>query len=434
MRALVGLLSRFLFGGLLAALVLLAVAAVETAPRVPMPTSPEARDAQAVNLLLREVQSIRAAPGGRGMLVAEPEDIDGMFRLLHRAHPEIAGRARIEDDRLVIETALALGAGGRFGWINLTAVVPPFADGLVFETLRLGRIPLPPAASAAGLRRLLNSRFGAGSAPRLLAAAPEFVIAGDVLRLQVDLGDLPRGNLQRLTVGDAYGRSMPSHAEVAAFVTAFQQAAAEGHLPVNGSFVPWLHLLMDEAATTARDDPERALIAGLMGLNYLCGSVHFVAMFTPRRAEGEAPLPPPGEACGRPTLHGRIDLRRHFLTAATLKALSDRGPAIVAGEAKELHDSIRGAFDFTDIAANNSGIRFAALLLDSDPEGWPALRRRIRDDADILIDLDGIPGEMPGEAFRERFGTIDSPAYTAMLELIEARIDALPIHAAEGGG
>ena len=125
MHAVVGLLSRFLFGGLLAAVALLAVATIETAPRVPTPTPPEARDAEAVNLLLREVQAIRGAPGGRGTLVAEPVDIDGMFRLLHRAHPEIAGRARVEDDRLVIDTALALGAGGRFGWINLTAVVPP---------------------------------------------------------------------------------------------------------------------------------------------------------------------------------------------------------------------------------------------------------------------------------------------------------------------
>jgi hypothetical protein len=434
MRAVLGLLLRFLTGGLLAALVLLAVAAVQTAPRVPAPTPPESRDAAAVNALLREVQAIRATPGGRGTLLAGPEDIDGIFRLLHRAHPDLAGHARIENGRLVVDAALALGEGGRFGWLNLTAVVPPFAGGLVFEELRLGRVPLPPAASAALLRRALNSRFGAGSAQRLLAAAPELTIDGQEMRLAVDIGALPRGNLARLTVGDAYGRSMPSHAEVAQFVAAFRDAAESGHLPGSGSFLPWLHLLIERAGDSAGDDPERALLGGLMALNYLCGSAHFVALLTPRREGDEAPLPDPGSVCADLTLSDRVDTRRHFLTATTIKALSDRGPAVVAGEAKELHDSIRGAFDFTDIAANNSGIRFATLLMDTPPAGWPALRARIRAEADILISLDGIPGEMPAAEFRDRFGEVDSPAYAAMLALIEARIDALPIHAATGGG
>jgi hypothetical protein len=434
MRATLALLLRFVIGGLLAALLLIVVAAVETAPRVPAPGVPESRDAAAVNRLLREVQAIRAAPGGRGTLVATAEDIDGAFRLLHRAHPALSGDARILDGRLVIDAALALGAGGRFGWLNATAVVPPFADGLAFEELRIGRVPLPPAASAALLRRALNSRFGAGSAPRLLAAAPDLVIAGEELRLAVELGTLPRGNLQRLTVGNVYGRSMPSHAEVAAFVTTFQQAVAEGRLPSEGSFLPWLHLLVDEAAAAGMDDPERALIGGLVALNYLCGSVHFVGLLTPRRDEGEAPLPEAGGACAGLTLRDRVDTRRHFLTAATLQALSDRGPAVVAGEAKELLDSIGGAFDFTDIAANNSGIRLATLLLATPPGDWPMLRARMGQEGDILIALDGIPGEMPGAAFRDRFGEVDSPAYAAMLALIEGRIDALPIHAAAGGG
>lgn len=192
-------------------------------------------------------------------------------------------------------------------------------------------------------------------------------------------------------------------------------------------------MLIDRAGTTAADDPERALIAGLMALNYLCGSDHFVKFFLPPRNAEEAPLPPRDGICQELTLRGRVDLRRHFLTAATLRVLSERGPAVVAGEAKELHDSIRGAFDFTDIAANNSGIRFATLLLDTPSSDWPALRDRIVTDGDVLVALDGIPGEMRRAEFRNRFGGLDSPAYAAMLAEIEARIDALPIHAAGGG-
>jgi hypothetical protein len=193
-------------------------------------------------------------------------------------------------------------------------------------------------------------------------------------------------------------------------------------------------MLIDRAAAEAEGDAERALIAGLMALNYLCGSDRFVQLFLPPRSGQEAPLPPRRGACGEPTLRGRVDLRRHFLTAATLRVVSERGPAVVTGEAKELHDSIRGFFDFTDIAANNSGIRFASLMLQTPPGDWPALRDRIATDGDVLIALDGIPGEMRRDEFRARFGGLDSPAYDAMLAEIEARIDALPIHAASGGG
>jgi hypothetical protein len=66
------------------------------------------------------------------------------------------------------------------------------------------------------------------------------------------------------------------------------------------------------------------------------------------------------------------------------------------------------------------------------PEDWPALIARLRAESDILPRLQGLPGRMTGAAFDARFGTIDSPAYRAVLDEIEARIDALPLHAAPG--
>lgn len=442
MRAVFALILRFLIGGGLAALALLAVAVLEPAPRVDAPEAPRQRDARVARDLATAVQEIRRAPDGQGVLVAEVRDIDGLFRILHRAHPGLRGRARLEEGRLVIEASAALwpdaGLGQRLGlwpgWLNLTAEVPPFAEGLTVEGLRLGRLPLPPGPALAALAWALDRRLGADSFARLLEAAPTLRIEGEELRLAVDMTGLPTGNVARLTVGDAYGRSMPSRAEVAAHVAAFSAAAAEGQLPATGSFMPWLRMMIDRVAAEAGDDPERALIGGLMALNYLCGSDQFLRFFIPPRGEDEAPLPPRTGVCDRVTLRGLVDKRRHFLTAATLRAVSERGPAVVTGEAKELHDSIRGFFDFTDIAANNSGIRFAALMLAMPPEDWPALRDRIAADGDVLIPLDGIPGEMRREAFRARFGGLDSPAYAAMLDEIETRIDALPIHAASGGG
>ena len=60
-------------------------------------------------------------------------------------------------------------------------------------------------------------------------------------------------------------------------------------------------------------------------------------------------------------MRDRHDSRLHFITAAALKAASNRGFAVGVGEFKELYDSLSGdnGFDFTDLAANNSGIRLS---------------------------------------------------------------------------
>lgn len=431
MVTLLAAVRTFLVGGTIGAAVLGLVGAIEGAPRVPAPPPPLPEDARAAHHLLREVQRIRYSPGSIGELSATIDEINGFFRLIGRAHPELAGRARIDEGRVVLEASLPVPAG----WVNVSATVPPYDDGVTFESVRLGGISLPPAAADALLRQALDWRLGDGAGTRMLEALPRMWIDGNAVRVAVDMGALPRGNLSRLTVGDVYGRPMPDHAEVAAYVTDFEAAVAAGRLPREGSFLPWLRALIDFAGTRAtHDDPERELIAGFMALNYLCGSVHFVTVLTPRRAEGEAPLPAPSGACDRLTLRDRVDTRRHFLTAATIKMLSDRGPAVVAGEAKELFDMTGGNFDFTDITANNSGIRLATLLAATPPDGWPALGARMQADGDVVASLDGIPGEMSRAAFTARFGGVDSPAYAAMLAEIEARIDALPIHAAGRDG
>ena len=440
MMTIFGALRVLLFGGLVGGLGLGAFALVDTAPRVPAPVPPLAEDASYAHGLFRKVQEIRYAPGLQGELSGNIDEINGLFRLLARAHPELSGRARLEGDRLVLDMSVAVPRTNGAGWLNLSAVVAPYdardrGDGFAFESLRVGGITVPSRAGTAGLRWALDRRLGDGAGTKMMAALSRMQVTGEQVVLAVDLSGLPRGNLSRVTVGDVYGRSMPTLTEVAANVAEFEAAAAEGRLPVEGSFLPWLRHLLEVAGTQAGDDPERALIAGLVALNYLCGSVHFVPMLLPRVGEGEERLAPPGQACQALTLHDRIDLRRHFLTAATIKAISDRNPAVVAGEAKELVDMVHGHFDFTDIAANNSGIRLATLMLATPPARWPDLAAAMGAEADVIIPLDGIPGEIRREVFEERFGAVDSPAYTAMMAEIEARIDALPIHrAAPGGG
>ena len=129
------------------------------------------------------------------------------------------------------------------------------------------------------------------------------------------------------------------------------------------------------------------------------------------------------------TLNGRIDSRRHFTTAAALQAASNRGFSVSVGEFKELFDTLKaGGFDFTDLAANNSGIRMSDKIMNSDPETWPKLISRIKREDDIIVSFDTIPQIMSGKEFKSTYGTVESPQYTAMVQKIEDLISELPFH------
>jgi hypothetical protein len=134
--------------------------------------------------------------------------------------------------------------------------------------------------------------------------------------------------------------------------------------------------------------------------------------------------------CTEITLANRIDSKRHFITAAAIRAASNRGVSIPIGEFKELYDTISGAggFDFTDIAANNSGIRMSDLMMSQDIEQWHEILARIKSEDDLIISFDGIPGLMPEQEFKARYGDVESVRYMEVFNLIERRIDQLALH------
>ena len=130
------------------------------------------------------------------------------------------------------------------------------------------------------------------------------------------------------------------------------------------------------------------------------------------------------------TFNGRVDSRRHFITSAALQAASNRGFSVSVGEFKELYDTISGAggFDFTDMAANLSGIRLSNVLMTTPRADWPARLARLETENDVIVAFDGIPHLMPDTEFAARYGDIDSPAYREMIARIEAGIDALDLY------
>lgn len=419
--------------GLLAVVVLVGIGVHAREPQLSPLPPPTPEDARYAQVFMQTMEAIGRRPDRTGDVSGTVEEFNGLFRILARSAPNLRLHADIEDGALVVRAALRLPAGWPAEWTNLSAVITPFDGPLRLEALRVGRLALPPGPSLRILSRALDHRFGDGVGSQALGLVSGLSVAGARLTFDIDMPPGGERLLSRNVVSELYGRDMVSRDQVAREVRFLQAEVAAGRLLREGSFTPWVRAVIDRAAGFGQDDSDDAVMAGFMALNFLCGSRHFTSTLLPPPVGEDDPMPEGGPDCGTTALHGRVDLRRHFTTAATIKLISNRAAAMTAGEAKELVDVLFGGFDFTDIAANNSGIRLAMRLDGAEGGDLEHLASRITGEEDLIISLDGIPGIMERGAFEARFGTLDSPEYQAMLGKIERRIDLLPIHA-DGAG
>ncbi|MFZ2171213.1 MAG: hypothetical protein WAW61_16445 [Methylococcaceae bacterium] len=130
-------------------------------------------------------------------------------------------------------------------------------------------------------------------------------------------------------------------------------------------------------------------------------------------------------------LYKRIDLAQHFIGSAAITASVNGQVARVVGEEKELSDAQRGSgFSFIDLAADKAGTRFGEMATSS-PESARKIQKamsEIKDYSDFMPDPRDLPEHMDEAEFKQRFQSIDSPAYHEVTKLIDARIAETPIY------
>jgi len=130
-------------------------------------------------------------------------------------------------------------------------------------------------------------------------------------------------------------------------------------------------------------------------------------------------------------LYKRIDLAQHFIGSAAITASLNGQVAKVAGEEKELSDAKGGSgFSFIDLAADKAGTRFGEMATLS-PESARKIQKAmsgIKDYSDFMPDPRDLPEHMDETEFKQRFQSVDSPAYQEISKQIDARITATPIY------
>ena len=130
-------------------------------------------------------------------------------------------------------------------------------------------------------------------------------------------------------------------------------------------------------------------------------------------------------------LFKRIDLAQHFIGSAAITASVNGQVAKVVGEEKELSDAKGGSgFSFIDLAADKAGTRFGEMATSS-PENARKIQKamsEIKDYSDFMPDPRDLPEHMNEAEFKQRYQSVDSPAYQELSKQIDARIAAAPIY------
>jgi hypothetical protein len=136
------------------------------------------------------------------------------------------------------------------------------------------------------------------------------------------------------------------------------------------------------------------------------------------------------------TLRGRPDLAQHFMVSAAVSSEGGDALSDLLGLLKEAQDSNGGSgFSFPDLTADRAGTRFGQLAT-GNREGalkMQTFARRGLVEDDIMPSIEGLPEGLDKTQFAAAYRNATSPAYRALAERIERRIDRLQIHR-DGGG
>lgn len=360
-------------------------------------------------------------------------DISNLFAVAARALPRLSGDAHIGNGGSELRLTLYLPENPFGDYLNFRLGLPATAQGLVIDHLAIGSLTLHGASARALLEMAANLAFGGAEGTTLLASIQALRTIHN--RLLVDYHPTPHLDEKLAT---ALSRLQPwrdeiTTAESAAIRHYYMQLCNSTSASDSSLSQPLsqpLSAIFRRAAERSRSASEAASEnrAALLALAIHFGNERFNTVVnaidnsTLKRCQGRA---------AAATLAGRRDLALHFLYAAVIKIIAGSQTSFAMGELKEMVDSLQGGsgFSFADLAADESGIRFAELA--TAPESARRLQQAaaaLADEARFFPAIAGLPEAIPQQQFEERYGGTTGAYYNQQLGEIKRRIEALALY------
>ncbi len=392
----------------------LAYLALDAQPAITAAESGSAADSGMLKTLLRQNDPRRAAPGSLQQVHLNAAQVN---RLLNgaSAYTRLAGaHVRLMAGRMDIAASLRVPATpfGRF--VNLRAsVVETPGGGLAIRHLHAGRLPIPgpladPLAQFAWRRFADQPTYGA-----LLRAVQGVELAPGAITIRYRwtprlLALLEQQSAALLLDEDTQARLLAYEAYLRHLLKPY---APGSRLPLAAAVGPLFRYAHGRGSDAAAENRAawQALSAYMTGVSL----PHLLAGRRHRRAPDVAL-----------TLYGRQDAAEHYVVAAALAATAGRELAENLGLAKEEEDLSHGSgFSFTDLGWDFAGARVGQGSTQTDTaERMQTLLADARNDRDLSPSFRDLPEFLAPQVFQQRYGRIGSPAYTRVIEQIQARL------------
>jgi len=361
-------------------------------------------------------QSLRRMQAGSLQSIRlRSEDVDTAANYLAGLYAKGSAHVQLEDGaaRFLLSVPLP-PAAPLTGYVNVSGRLLQTSDLPRLESVRVGRLPLPDALSNWLLERALDRLRTHPLRPVPLDALRTVRFSRHSMGMIYTWDSALPQQLRASIAGEKDVEQLKPYQTLLA-----DEARAFGRGPV--SLAVLLHPMMQLARMrSAHGDAAAENRAALLVLTF-----HVLGERLSRVVPQAAAWPRP--AWQRVTLSGRSDLAKHFMVSAAIAAHADTALADAIGLYKELEDARGGSgFSFDDLAADRAGTRFGeAATRQAD-----ALQRRIRpgvQEAQVMPAVTDLPSGMTEAEFLARFGGVGTPAYQAMMQEIERRVNALPM-------
>jgi hypothetical protein len=181
------------------------------------------------------------------------------------------------------------------------------------------------------------------------------------------------------------------------------------------------HIMSKESSATLENE------AAILAITIYAGSPRFVALTGDLSfAIERIPIARP-----KPVLLNRGDLSLHFIFSAAIKLMSEKGVSVAVGEFKELMDRGKGGsgYSFIDLAADLSGAHFAALAVDPQTaEHLQTVLMHAPNESLFMVATGDLEEGMSKAEFEAKYKKVDSPQYSRVVDIINERIQQLPIN------
>ncbi len=366
--------------------------------------------------ILKQNDPRNLPPGTQRTIELGQQDLNLAANYLLQKLAKGSARLALAKDRLQLMATVQIPYLPWRNFLNVDTTVDTGGGQPKVTRLRLGQLNIPGPLATLIARKILTHVYDSTQLESAAGLARHLQLSPDRLLVTYQwdpvLVDQARDTL--LTGGDREALGV--------YLDLLLDLQSRG-IGKNGSLTQLLQPMFTKAMERSRQENPVAENISLLTVLGTWASGQDISRLVPGRPRRPSPF--------RLKLEGRKDFAQHFLASAALAARGDSTLSDAVGLFKEISDTDNGSgFSFTDIAADRAGSRFGELATSSEQEARRVQQRLAAGvvETDIMPLARDLPEHLRGEAFRQRFGHVGSPAYQQAMDEIERRISACSLY------